>query len=160
MHVGTDELTLTGGTIEVFNDAGTSIKNDGYDFRWESFRGTSMGSLYGDSLDFFRVLIVDDDLDMLSSTDLPTDPSFASAGDYIQDDFTLTGGQSFGLSESSGPGRSFTLSTPSPVPVPSAIWLVGFGLPALVGRNRARPSVGPRTTAQVFTVSKRGNRSV
>lgn len=132
-------MALTGGTIEIFNDAGTTETNDGYDFRWNSFGGTSTGTLFGDTLEFFRVLIVDDDLDMLSSTNLPTDPNFALKGDYIQDDYILSGGQSFGLSEFSGPGRSFTLSTSSLIPEPATILLFGSGLGFIGLRRSAKP---------------------
>ena len=137
LRIGTETLVLEGGTIEVFNDAGYTVKNDGYEFRWDRARGTSTGSLFGETLDFFRVLIVDEDLDMLSSTALPTDPSFALRGDYIQDSYLLSSGRSFGLSESA-PGRSFSLSSASPVPEPAAIWLFGSGLLGLIRFRKAR----------------------
>jgi len=137
LRVGTETVALTGGTIEVFNDAGSSIIRDAYDFRWDSHRGTSLGSLFGRNLDFFRILIVDDDCDMLSSVDLPADSGFALKGDYIQDDFTLIQTSSdpeavfFGYSESHGPVRSFTLSNATPVPEPATILLFSTGIASL-----------------------------
>jgi Ca2+-binding RTX toxin-like protein len=110
LRVGTDVVSLTGGTIEVFNDAGTDTFEDGYDFRWSSGEGSS-DTLFGSNLSFFRILLVDTDHDMFSSVNLPNDPSFATKSDFIQDDYFLTNGQSFGKSEFPGSSaRSFTLT--------------------------------------------------
>ena len=123
LMVGTDVVSLTGGTIEVFNDAGTDTSEDGYDFRWDSARGESSGILFGSTLSFFRILLVDTDHDMFSSVNLPNDPSFATKSDFIQDDYFLTNGQSFGQSE--GPGtsaRSFTFTGDSAIPDPEKLY--------------------------------------
>lgn len=138
LRVGTDEVTLTGGDILLWNHS-----SDGYDFRWDRnyasmlYGGTSSGTLFGGELNFFRILIVAEaNPNMFSSVDLPTDPSFALNGEFIQDDYFTSNGY-FGLSEMSAPGRSFSLTTApsveaSSVPEPSTIVLLGSGLIGLI----------------------------
>ena len=69
-----------GGTIEIFNNTAA----DAYDFRWQSWTTSAAitGTLLGEQLCFFRVLLADSDATMFSSTVLPTDPTFASGGNF------------------------------------------------------------------------------
>lgn len=144
LHIGAHAIELTGGTVELFDNAGTTIKNDVYDIRWESSIGSSSGTVFGKELVFFRIAIINNDLLMLSSLALPTSPRFALKGDYIQDDYWLSSEDStdlsqlmFGLSEFSGPVRSFTLSADSfPVPEPATMFLFGSGVLGLVALRR------------------------
>ncbi len=129
LMVGTDVVSLTGGSINVFNDAGSEPPLiDSYEVRWQ---GNSSGDFFGSNLSFFRILLVDTDHDMFSSINLPNEPSFATKIDFIQDDYFLTDNQRFGQSEFPGSTpRSFTLTSVSAVPEPEnyAMLLAGLGL--------------------------------
>jgi hypothetical protein len=138
LRVGTESVALSGGTIEVFNNAGSTFVEDAYEFRWMRAPETaSAGTLQGGPLCFFRVLLVDTDANMLSSTDLPADAAFAAQADYVQDDYQVSCGTGtvFGKAESptSTPKRTFSLTsiggTPagSNVPVDSPVTLPDGG---------------------------------
>lgn len=138
LRVGSDVVTLTGGDINLWNHS-----SDGYDFRWHRlyadmlYGGTSSGTLFGGDLNFFRILIVAEaNPNMFSSVDLPVDPSFSLNGEFIQDEYWLSNGY-FGLSEMSGPGRSFSLTAASSVPEPSTFLMLGSGI-VVLGLTRLR----------------------
>lgn len=113
LTVGGQTVKLTGGDILLWLDAGQS---DGFDFRWDGGGPpdsgvTSSGKLFGQQLSFFRILIVDPTQTMFSSNALPTNPGFAPKTNYfIQDEYDLANGTSFGLDESNPPGRPYTLT--------------------------------------------------
>ena len=126
LTVGGESVALTGGTIEVFNNAGTTFVEDGYDVRWQ--RGpetTSTGTLQGGQLCFFRVVLVDTHATMLSTTALPTNANFATGADYVQDDYQVSCGTGtfFGKSESpnSSVRRPFSLSSAGSTPAGSNV---------------------------------------
>jgi hypothetical protein len=151
LRIGDDTLTLTGGTIFLWNDIsvtyadGSVETSDGYDFRWDRsdadslYGGGSSGTLFGQPLDFFRILIVDTDHNMFSNNSLPIDPSFSLRGDFIQDEYD-SGGE-FGLDEFSGPGRAYSLTLPVPEPASAPLALVGLAFAAKALRKRRRANV-------------------
>jgi autotransporter-associated beta strand protein len=133
LTVGNQTVKLTGGTIDTWNDiaipygAGSGPMEDGYDIQWDSgyastfFGGSSSGKLFGHALDFFRILIVDDNATMLSSNALPTNASFApQVNYYIQDEFDLADGLALGHTEFLPPGRPYSLSSGNGTSVSSA----------------------------------------
>jgi hypothetical protein len=141
--IGNDLVTLANGSIEIFNDAGTATLQDRYELRWDSLAGSSSGTLFGSNLDFFRIALVDSNHDMLSSTSLPSDTSFATKSDFILDSYSLTNGQSFGESEFLGSTtRNFTLANVSAVPEPEtyAMLLVGLGAIGAMARRKKQLS--------------------
>jgi probable HAF family extracellular repeat protein len=144
LTIGTDTVAIAGGTIEVFNNAGSGSPEDGYDFRWQRARqGTSTtGTLLGEPLCAFRVLLVDEAATMLSSTSLPLDPTFASGTDFIQDDYSVAAaadcsgfgsGTSFGNSEFPGSAtRAFSLIRVTTPGIPASYTVMDLGPAAAI----------------------------
>ena len=146
LKVGTESVALSGGTIEVFNNAGRTFVEDGYDFRWQRApETTSAGTLQGGQLCFFRVVLVDTDATMLSSTDLPSDAAFAAGADYVQDDYQVSCGTGtfFGKSEfpNSTVRRAFSLTSIGGTPA---------GLNVPVESTAALPNGGTANVSLVF----------
>jgi hypothetical protein len=126
LTVGAESVALSGGTIEVFNNAGSTFVEDGYEFRWMRAPETaSTGTLQGGQLCFFRVVLVDTDATMLSSTDLPADAAFAAEADYVQDEYQVSCGTGtlFGKAESrtSTVKRAFSLTSIGATPAGSNV---------------------------------------
>jgi hypothetical protein len=129
----------TGGGITVFNDAlityieHTAIE-DGYDVRAENYSGT----LFGETVTFFRFLLVDNDYDMLSGTGLPLNTDFNLQADYQAVDIFLSDSSILNILEHTntpeGDLRLFTL-TAIPEPSATAVILSVFALGAVFFRR-------------------------
>jgi len=129
LTLGTQTVDLNGGTIDLWNNITVgSQTSDGYDFRWDgtgpsSPSITSTGTLFGQQLDFFRILIVDNSATMFSSNALPTNPSFAPHANYfIQDEYDLANGVTLGTTEFNPPGRPYSLTTGTAVSFAVQYW--------------------------------------
>ena len=92
LQVGDQSVTASGNPgsgILVGNNWGNGTTDgDGYDVRFENF-GDVSGQLFGLDVLFFRFLLVDSDGTMLTSSDLPLSPAFASGTEFIQIDMFL-----------------------------------------------------------------------
>lgn len=133
IQLGNEIVTASGGGISVFDNAGTSIVEDSYDVRPDDYMFS--GQLLGRDINFFRLLIVDSDRTMFSSTTLPLMPGFATAGDYQQTEFDFADGSYLAVEEFPDTPLDqrmpFTLTI---VPEPSTFTLLALGGLTVYGR--------------------------
>jgi hypothetical protein len=92
LELGTECAGTRGGGTElgVFNDAGPI--EDSYDVRAEG-SAVAGKTLFGETLYFFRILLVDSDATMFSDTTLPLTTTFAQEADFQQTEIVLSIGR-------------------------------------------------------------------
>ena len=123
IQLGNETVSASGGGITVFNNAGPSSSEDGYDVRPSQ---TFNKQLFGRNLRFFRFLLVDDSGTMFTNTDLPLSPAFAAIAGFQQTELDF---QSNVVVQVLGQPTPFTLTL---VPEPSAIALLAMGFLMLI----------------------------
>jgi len=131
LQVGDPCGTASGfGAIIVGNNWGDGT-SDGYDVRFV-FPEDVSGQLFGLDVVFFRFVLADFDATMLTSSDLPLSPAFASGTDLVQVDLTLvdpTTGNTFDLGLNEGP------DTPPKDKTPFSLTRVNLGDPLTLLSN-------------------------
>lgn len=133
LKVGSEVAEFTGGTIDVYNNQGFEQAGSGrephpYDLYLLQWNGTSSGDFFGSNLSFLQLALTDYGLNMLSSAELPTDPSFATENVLIRDRFGTHNGE-FGVYPLPI-SKSFTLTSVPAIPEPEtyAMLLAGLGV--------------------------------
>ncbi|MBT2988051.1 MAG: hypothetical protein KME48_04180 [Candidatus Thiodiazotropha sp. (ex Ctena orbiculata)] len=138
-QIGTDTLSFSGATIRVEND--NNALATPFDSYWFDSHGSVTGSVLG--IDILNIRFELFDLDGTAFTDdsLPSDFLFTSdidTGWRLLRDVTHPTGIYQAASFSNVAGGEFYSLTPTPVPIPAAVWLFGTGLLGLLGFTTRR----------------------